>query len=177
MAVKRRILLLSVNFGRMALSTMAARKETSGGPGLVQRGATDPSWCPIPICLEDAVYSKRSRLPCCTAGASIARSTQLNGAREKERSAMDVVGSVMTEQGVTFAVVQVQGYKVETPQEAEETIQAYAPLFPGLPVVVMAVGAAGRPTTFWGRDDLANFMSGVHPASLAWRVYRLARGC
>jgi hypothetical protein len=97
-------------------------------------------------------------------------------AGERERSAMDVVGSVMTEQGVTFAVVQVQGYKVETPQEAEETIQAYAPLFPGLPVVVMAVGAAGRPTTFWGRDDLANFMSGVHPASLAWRVYRLVPG-
>jgi hypothetical protein len=89
---------------------------------------------------------------------------------------MDVVGSVMTEQGVTFAVVQVQGYKVETPQEAEETIEAYAPLFPGLPVVVMAVGTGERPTTFWGRDDLATFMSGVHPASLAWRVYRLARG-
>ena len=89
---------------------------------------------------------------------------------------MDVVVSVMTEEGVTFAVVQVQGYKVETPQEAEETIQAYAPLFPGLPVVVMAVGAGGRPTIYWGRDDLATFMSGVHSASLAWRVYRLAGG-
>ena len=46
----------------------------------------------------------------------------------------------ITEQGVTFAVVQVQAYKVETPQEAEETIQSYAPLFPGMPVVVMAIG-------------------------------------
>ena len=88
---------------------------------------------------------------------------------------MDVVGSIMTEQGVTFAVVQVQGYKVETPQEAEETIQAYAPLFPGLPVVVMAVGAGERPTTYWGRDDLANFMAGRHPAQ-RWPgdVYSLA---
>jgi hypothetical protein len=87
---------------------------------------------------------------------------------------MDVVGSVMTEQGVTFAVVQVQGYKVETPQEAEETIQAYAPLFPGLPVVVMAVGAGERPTTYWGRDDLATFMAGVHPSTLDWRCYSVA---
>jgi hypothetical protein len=86
---------------------------------------------------------------------------------------MKVVGSVMTEQGITFAVVQVQAYKVETPQEAEETIQSYAPLFPRLPVVVMAIGKETGPT-YWGRDDLANFMARTHPSSIEWRCYGLA---
>jgi hypothetical protein len=90
-----------------------------------------------------------------------------------EHGSMKVIGSVMTEQGITFAVVQVQAYKVETPQEAEETIRAYAPLFPGMPVVVMAIGKEAGPT-YWGRDDLANFMARVHPSSVEWRCYGLA---
>jgi hypothetical protein len=88
---------------------------------------------------------------------------------------VDTVGSVITEQGITFAVVQVQGYKVETPQEAEANIAAYAQLFPGLPVVVMAVGSGERPTTFWGRSDLATYLAGIHPARLDWRRYSFAR--
>ncbi len=74
---------------------------------------------------------------------------------------------------ITFAVVQVQAYKVETPQEAAETIQAFAPLFPGMPVVVMAIGKEAGPT-YWGRDDLANFMAGIHPSSVEWRSYGFA---
>ena len=94
-------------------------------------------------------------------------------ARSGEYGPMKVVGSVMTEQGITFAVVQVEAYKVETPQEAAETIQAYAPLFPGMPVVVMAIGKEAGPT-YWGRDDLANFMARVHPSSIEWRCYGFA---
>ena len=57
---------------------------------------------------------------------------------------MNVVGSVMVEQGVSFAVIQVHAYTVETPNEVEDAIQTYGKLFPGLPVVLMAVaGAAG----------------------------------
>jgi hypothetical protein len=94
-------------------------------------------------------------------------------ARFGEHGSMKVIGSVMTEQGLTFAVVQVQAYKVETPQEAAETIQAFAPLFPGMPVVVMAIGKEAGPT-YWGRDDLANFMAGIHPSSVEWRSYGFA---
>jgi hypothetical protein len=94
-------------------------------------------------------------------------------ARFGDYGPMKVIGSVITEQGITFAVVQVQAYKVETPQEAAETIQAYAPLFPGMPVVVMAIGKETGPT-YWGRDDLANFMAGVHPSSVEWRSYGFA---
>src|ERR1700741_3930650 len=54
-----------------------------------------------------------------------------------EQAIMDVVGSVMTEQGISFAVVQVHAYTVETQAEAEDAIQSYAKLFPGLPVVLM----------------------------------------
>src|SRR6266852_5386169 len=90
-----------------------------------------------------------------------------------EYSPMTLVGSVMTEQGITSAVLQVQADKVETPLEAEKTIRAYAPLFPGMPVVVMAIGKEAGPT-YWGRDDLANFMARVHPSSVEWRCYGVA---
>jgi hypothetical protein len=86
---------------------------------------------------------------------------------------MDVVGSVMTEQGISFAVVQVHSYTVETPAEAEDAIQSYAKLFPGLPVVLMAVGGERSPT-YWGRSDLANYMAHVPSKNVPWRRFSFA---
>src|ERR1700722_19114279 len=63
-----------------------------------------------------------------------------------EQAIMDVVGSVITEQGISFAVVQVHSYTVETQAEAEDAIHSYSKLFPGLPVVLMAVGGERSPT-------------------------------
>jgi len=56
---------------------------------------------------------------------------------------MDVVGTVMTEQGISFAVVQVHAYTVETEAEAEDAIRSYGALFPGMPVVLMAIVILG----------------------------------
>jgi hypothetical protein len=42
-----------------------------------------------------------------------------------------------------------------------------------MPVVVMAIGKEAGPT-YWGRDDLANFMARVHPSSVEWRCYGVA---
>jgi hypothetical protein len=91
-----------------------------------------------------------------------------------EQAIMDVVGSVMTEQGISFAVVQVHAYTVETQAEAEDAIQSYSKLFPGLPVVLMAVGGENSPT-YWGRQDLANFMAHVPSKNVPWRRFSFAQ--
>jgi hypothetical protein len=87
---------------------------------------------------------------------------------------MNVVGSVMVEQGVSFAVIQVHAYTVETPSEAEDAIQTYGKLFPGLPVVLMAI-AGGRAPMYWGREDIAKFMATVPPTRIPWRYYNFAK--
>jgi hypothetical protein len=92
-----------------------------------------------------------------------------------EQAIMDVVGSVMTEQGISFAVVQVHSYTVETQAEAEDAIHSYSKLFPGLPVVLMAVGGERSPT-YWGRQDLANYMAHVPSKHVPWRRFSFAEG-
>ncbi len=83
---------------------------------------------------------------------------------------MDLVGSIVKAQGHDFAVVQVHGYMVQSAQEAEETIRAYGGLFPGMPVVLMAVsGSTG--TTYWGRPDLANYMAQTPPGMITWQRF------
>ena len=87
---------------------------------------------------------------------------------------MNIVGTVMTEQGISFAVVQVHAYTVETEAEAEDAIHSYSRLFPGLPVVLMAV-AGGRSPTYWGRRDLANFLASLPPTRIPLRPMSFAK--
>jgi hypothetical protein len=87
---------------------------------------------------------------------------------------MDVVGSVITEQGISFAVVQIPGFMVETQTEADDAIRSYGKLFPGLPVVLMVVGRERSPT-YWGRSDLANYMASVPSKYVPWQRFSSAR--
>jgi hypothetical protein len=87
---------------------------------------------------------------------------------------MHVVGSIVKEQGIDFAVVQVHAFKVGNAQEAEETIRNYSKFFPGMPVVLMAVGGEAG-TTYWGRTDLANFMARQRPSAVTWQKFTFAR--
>lgn len=83
---------------------------------------------------------------------------------------MQVIGSVIREQGVTFAIVQVDGNRVNSSIEAEKTIVACQRLFPLMPIVLMAVRTYDAPT-YWGRHDLVNFMSHVDPGRVPWKRY------
>jgi hypothetical protein len=89
---------------------------------------------------------------------------------EREFVPMQIIGSIIRERGVTFAVVRVDGNRVCTQAQADEAIFDLSRLFRGLPVVLMAVSSHHTPT-YWGRDDLARFMSRVHPSRVPWRTY------
>jgi hypothetical protein len=68
--------------------------------------------------------------------------------------------AVIREQGVTFAVVSVQEHVLNNSFEADRTIRAFQPAFPGLPVVLMAQDYRGVPT-YYGRRTLSEFMASV----------------
>lgn len=84
---------------------------------------------------------------------------------------MRVQGAVIREQGQTFAVVVVKPHVVQNQGAASEAIAELMPVF-GVPVVLMAQDGRGRPT-FYGRPDIAQFMSNVPLGAIPWREYTI----
>jgi hypothetical protein len=84
---------------------------------------------------------------------------------------MRVQGAVIREQGQTFAVVVVKHHVIQNHSEAADAIRDLAPVF-GVPVVLMAQDGQGRPT-YYGRRDIARFLSGVPLSSIPWREYSM----
>ncbi len=84
---------------------------------------------------------------------------------------MRVQGAVIREQGQTFAVVVVKSHVVQNRAEADGAIAGLAPVF-GVPVVLMAQDSRGRPT-YYGRSDIARFMSNVPVSAIPWREYTI----
>ncbi len=79
-------------------------------------------------------------------------------------------GAVIKEQGVTFAVVIVKRHVLDSAREAEDAIRSFEPVFPGLPVVLMAQDGRGIPT-YYGREDLSRFLASVSLEAIPWREY------
>lgn len=83
---------------------------------------------------------------------------------------MNFEGAVIREQGISFAVVVVKPYVIQNSSTACETIRNFQPVFPGIPVVLMAQDARGVPT-YYGRQDIARFMASVPIDAVPWRRY------
>ncbi len=77
------------------------------------------------------------------------------------------------EQGVDFAVVVVKPFVMVSPTAVRnEMVAGYTREF-GCPAVLMAQDPRGDPT-YYGRDDLVHFLSGVLVEQLPWREFTLA---
>lgn len=83
---------------------------------------------------------------------------------------MKLQGAVVREQGQTFAIVVVKKHVVDNRIEAERAVTAFAPYFPGLPIVLMAQDPRGTPTYF-GRPDIARFLSRLDMRRIPWKEY------
>ena len=81
-------------------------------------------------------------------------------------------GAVVREQGQTFAIVIVQRHVVDDRSEAANAIASFSPVFPGLPVVLMAQDSSGRPT-YYGRQDISRFLANVPLRAIPWQDYTL----
>jgi hypothetical protein len=79
-------------------------------------------------------------------------------------------GAVIKEQGVTFAIVIIEKSVIDNRSEADKVIRSFRPVFPGIPVVLMAQDSWGVPT-YYGRNDIAAFMANVPLQAVAWNEY------
>lgn len=84
---------------------------------------------------------------------------------------MQVEGAVIREQGQTFAVVIVKSHVVQNGGMAADAIRNFTPVF-GVPVVLMAQNSRGIPT-YYGRKDIARFMSSVPLSAIPWKKYTI----
>lgn len=84
---------------------------------------------------------------------------------------MRIQSAVIREQGQTFAVVVVKPYVVQNESEAVKAIGSFAHLF-RMPVVLMAQDGRGQ-ATYYGRPDIARFMSSVPIQAISWREYTI----
>lgn len=82
-------------------------------------------------------------------------------------------GTVLSEQGVQFAVVVVKKHIVDNHAAARNAIQSFQSVFPNIPVVLMAQDSRGIPT-YYGRPDLARFLARVPLRAIPWREYTIA---
>lgn len=85
---------------------------------------------------------------------------------------MRIQGAVIKEQGVTFAIVVAKRHVVSNTSEANRAIQSFQPVFPGVPIVLMAQDSRGIPTYF-GRRDIAKFMANVPISAIPWKEYTI----
>lgn len=83
---------------------------------------------------------------------------------------MTFQGSVIKEQGVTFAIVIVKKQVLDNRSEAERVSQGFRTVFPGMPIVLMAQEYRGLPTYF-GRTDIVRFMANVPIQAVPWKEY------
>lgn len=81
-----------------------------------------------------------------------------------------VTGSILKEQGVTFAIVVVKRHILNSTQSCTETARSFSPLFPGMPLVLMAQDSSGR-ARYHGRTDIVQFLASVSVSQIPWKEY------
>ncbi len=83
---------------------------------------------------------------------------------------MSFQGALIREQGITFAIVIVKPHVVQNSFEANRTIRAFQPTFPGVPVVLMAQDYQGTPT-YYGRRDIVGFLANTPMECIPWQEF------
>jgi len=83
---------------------------------------------------------------------------------------MKFQGAVIKEQGVTFAIVIVKKSVVDNSTDARKAINSFQPLFPGIPIILMAQDLRGIPT-YCGRPDIVSFMKNIPLYAIPWKEY------
>lgn len=87
---------------------------------------------------------------------------------------MQIDGAVVTEQGVTFAIVVVKRHVLNSEMSANQARAQFSSLFPpGIPLILMAQDSKGIPT-YQGRKDIVRFLANIHPSRIPWKRYTIA---
>jgi len=103
---------------------------------------------------------------------TVARSSDSAEATASMGGFMQFEAAVMNAEGTTFAVVIVKPDVISNSHEANSVIAAIEKVLEGKPVVLMAQNPNGAPT-YYGRDDIAGFMTTVPVDSIPWQKFSL----
>lgn len=85
---------------------------------------------------------------------------------------MTIDGSIITEQGVKFAIVIVKPYVLSSP-DREDIRNSFIPLFGNIPIILMAQDANGIPT-YHGKPDIVKFLANIHPSRIPFKRYTVS---
>jgi hypothetical protein len=83
---------------------------------------------------------------------------------------MDIEGAVITEQGITFAIVIVKSHVLNNSTQCDQAKSAFQRYFPGMPIILMAQDSGGRPT-YQGRKDIVAFLASIDFSRIPWKRY------
>jgi hypothetical protein len=89
-----------------------------------------------------------------------------------EQNIMTIDAALVSEQGVTFAVVCVRSGVTSNSLDARRVQIAFSPHFGGVPIVLMEQDSRGR-ATYFGRRDIVNFLSNISTSRLPWKRWNL----
>ena len=81
-----------------------------------------------------------------------------------------IQGSVVCEQGVSFAIVLVKPEAMDTENDAANTRAAARRCFPGLPIVLASQDSRGL-FRYQGRTDLVDFLASIDASRIPWKEY------
>lgn len=85
---------------------------------------------------------------------------------------MKFQGSVIKEQGVTFAIVVVKKHIVDSQTESQKAISSFSSIFPNMPITLMAQDHQGTPY-YRGRKDIVDFLSNISISQIPWKEYTI----
>ena len=83
---------------------------------------------------------------------------------------MTLEGAIVKEQGVTFAIVIVKPYILQSNFESNKAIESFSLYFPNMPIILMAQDYKGRPT-YYGRKDIVKFLTNVPLSCIPWKKF------
>lgn len=100
------------------------------------------------------------------------RREALQGHQTGAVTRMRLTAALVSEQGVSFAVVVVKATAMQH-HNREETALSMQSLFPGFLIILMSQDHSGRPN-YYGRRDIVRFLSGIYVEQLPWKEYSVA---
>ena len=86
---------------------------------------------------------------------------------------MTFQGAVVREQNVTFAIVIVKPHVLQSSSECADAITGFQPVFPGLPVILMAQDSRGVPSyrSVQENDHIVRFLANRLLEEIPWKEY------
>ena len=86
---------------------------------------------------------------------------------------MQFQGAIITEQGVTFGILIVKQHILNDIGRRDLLVSQASQLFGGIPTVLMAQDFT-ETSTYYGRDDIARFMTSVPLEAIPWTEYTIS---